>query len=164
MNESNTIENLIETLLASKSWYVVSPFHCIYGIETNFDELENYLLETYIHTFSDKVSMIVLKLICLYSAYIELIEFFPEAPHPPFELLEYENIRDIGLNKIAQVIEYVIIQGGTSMNIYFSDLHSLIQISSGFDVVVFSETPNFLNSITTLVNMEGLCMRANSEK
>lgn len=164
MNESNAIEYYIETLLENKSWYVVSPFHCVYGIETNFDELEHYLLETHIHTFCGKVSMIVLKLICLYSAYIELTEFFPEAPPAPFELPEYENIREIGVDKIAKVIEYVVIKGGTSMNIYFPDLHSLIQIGSGFNVAVFSESQKFLNSIGTLVNMEGLCMRANSEK
>lgn len=163
MNKSN-IEHSIEKLLESKNWYVVSPFHCVYGIETNFDELENYLLKTYIHTFSDKISMIVSKLICLYSTHIELTEFFPEAPPLPFELLGYKNIRDIGLNKIAQVIEYVIIQGGTSMNIYFSELQSLIQISSGFDVVIFSDSQDFLNSIGTLVNMEGLCMRMNPVK
>lgn len=164
MSENIVIENSIEALLKNKSWYVISPFHCVYGTETNFDELEDYLLETYISIFSNKISLIVSKLICLYSAYIEVTEFFSEASHIPFELPEYEDIREIGLKKIIQVIEYVIIQGETSVNIYFSNLHSLIQISGGFDVVVFSENTNFLDSISALVNMEGLCMRVCSEK
>ena len=164
MNEGIIIENSIEILLKSKKWYVISPFHCVYDNETGFDELESYLLETYTNIFSNKISLIVAKLVCLYSAYIEVTEFFQKASQIPFELPEYKNIRGIGLKKITQVIEYVIIQGGTSVNIYFSDLHSLIQIGSGFDVVVFSENTNFLDSIGTLVNMEGLCMRAYSEK
>lgn len=163
MNERNTIENSMETLLESKSWYVISPFHCVYGSETSFEELEHYLLENFLHTFCEKVSIIVLKLMGLYPAYVELTEFFPEAPPHPFGLPEYENIRGIGMDKIAKVMEYVVIQGGTSMNIYFSDLRSMIQISGGFDVVAFSENQKFLSSVETLVHMEGLCMRANAE-
>ncbi len=68
MNNNDSTENLIESLLQSDSWYVISPFHCIYGFKTDFSELEDYFLKKHIHTFSDKVSMIVLKMICLYPA------------------------------------------------------------------------------------------------
>lgn len=162
MNERNTMENVMETLLESESWYVISPFHCVYGSETSFEELEHYLLENFLHTFCEKVSRIALKLMGLYSAYVELTEFFPEAPLPPFEVPVYENIREIGMAKLAKMMEYVVIQGGTSMNVYFPDFRSMIQIGSGFDVVVFSEHQKFLSSVETLVHMEGLCMRANS--
>ena len=163
MNKDNSTEMLIEALLQSNNWYIISPFHCIYGAESDFSELEDYLIKNYIHTFSDKVSMIVLKMICLYPAYIELTEFYPEYPPAPLHLVEYTNIRDIGLENIAKMIEYIVIQGGTSMNIYFADFNSLIQISSGFDLVVYSSNQEFLKNLQTLVNMEGLYMDFRSE-
>ncbi len=44
------------------------------------------------------------------------------------------------------------------MNVYFVDFDSLIQISSGFDVVVYSSNQEFLQNMQILVTMEGLCM------
>lgn len=157
MSKEETIISCIESLVWSESWYTVSPYHRQYGEETEFYELEDYLLENYLGIFASKIVMIILKLICLYTAYIEITGVYKKNHTVLLGIEEDTDIRDKGLKKIEQIIKGVIMEEGMgNVNVYFSEFDSLISIGCQFSVSVHTDEPEFLLSVRELVKMEGL--------
>lgn len=157
MSKEETIIGCIRRLEWSESWYTVSPYHRQYGEETEFYELEDYLLENYLGIFATKIVMIILKLICLYTAYIDIAEVYKKNHPALLGIEENTDIRGKGLQKIEQVIKSAIMEEGMgNVSVYFPEFDSLISIGCQFSVSVHTDEPEFLLSVRELVKMEGL--------
>jgi hypothetical protein len=148
------ILNLIEELQSKNQYYIITPFSKTYG--KYFDELEEYLLKFYLDDYSNKICRIIMKVICYYDAEIYLTEFPIEKEGLNFVGLEYQNLRTQSLEKLHEIISYVIKRDVSSVEIVFPKEKSLISVSGHFQVVVYGDKSEFLKLVKDLSNAEGL--------
>ncbi len=152
------IDNRIQELLNSDFHYFISLYEDKYGRIECYSELEDYMLKKYIDIFSVKVTFLIFRLISFFKptdVYIELTEIHLDFDNI-FDIEPYKNIRDRGFLVLDSVLQNVIKKGGTTINIYIKKNDTLIYISDGFNIVVFSEDKQFIKTIKESCSLIGL--------
>ncbi|WP_026507454.1 hypothetical protein [Butyrivibrio sp. MC2013] len=127
---------------------------------SQFFELEDYLLKTYIEDFAAKISSIVIRLIHYYPSKIFIVE--PSKKDDTFykDYLD-KDLRDEPLSEIDEIIRHTIIYDVSSLQILIkdSDKLSLMSINGGFSVDFYSGSSEVLELAMLLVDNENLYVR-----
>lgn len=118
-----------------------------------FFQLEEYLLETYISSYANKIVMIAIKLISYYSAEIFLTDTNEELPSA------WKDLRGESLSQIADIISYVIKNDFSSVQILFTETPFVMSINGGFSVAFYHASKENLDLIELLVGQEGLFLK-----
>lgn len=105
----------------------------------DYFEFEEYFMNTFLQSFSEKVIRLVFKVMCYYEAELRLSEL----PCEYFGLLSNydvgKNIRKLPLTEISSIINEVIVRDISSVQILLkADDYCNICISGGFSVNVYS--------------------------
>ena len=147
------MNDIIEKLVETYPYYVVTPFNKVYDEKSNFFELEDYFLENYLEVFAEKIIFIVLRILASHNAYIQLTELPVDVKYSYPTL---EDLSDLSYNDLSKIIKDCINCKASAIDILFYEENILIYISSQFDVVVFGKNENLLKDIEEIVTREGL--------
>ncbi len=127
-------------------------------------ELEEYLMDTYIDEYAEKIVRIVLKIINYYSAQIFLTEL-PE--NYCGELKNYPvdtDINGLDIKELADIIRYIIKNDISSVQLLLGDSpYFNISISGGFNIDIYGAADDDLELIEMLVRQEGLFLRKTAD-
>lgn len=125
----------------------------------DYFELEEYLLNTFLQKFSERIINIILKLIHYYPTKIYLTEFYRPSEEG-YESLVEQNLRSLPLTKIADIISYVIMNDNSSIQVLLEhENQSLISINGHFSVDIYNASPELLSLLNLLVTQENLFLR-----
>lgn len=153
--------NIIDQLQENESDCYVVDFLPQKMDSNTYFEIEQIFLKTYLKEFSQKINRIVLKLCGYYTTQICITEY--PIQNDRILLCNYpvgEDIRSISLIELTEVIDYVITNDISSVQILLGDSKdSLISIEGAFEVSVHSKSENLLNILNLLVTQEGLFLR-----
>lgn len=147
----------IDLLQELEDYYYIDyiPYH---PTDANYLELEEYFEENYLPEYAKKIVRIALKLIYFYECEIFLTENTKKVElkyNIPFNV----NIRDNGPEKIAYIIEQVILKDFSSVQILFSTPLFLMSINGGFSVAIYQPSDKVIQILQSLVTQEGLFLK-----
>lgn len=130
----------------------------------DYFELEEYFVDTFLQSFSEKIVRIVFKLIYYYSAELCLTELPCDYSG---DLSNYDvgkNIRQLPLKEISNIINEAIMTDKSSVLILLNtDADCNICINGGFSVSVYSTNSEIIEFISVLVTQENLFLRGETE-
>lgn len=151
---------IIDSLMESEDYYYIDyiPYNTN---DSNYLELEEYFVETYLESFSKKVSRIMLKLIYYYQCEIYLTEPLGEVPED-FDFPFNANIRKNAPDRLSYVIRQIILKDFSSIDILFSEPVFLITIEGEFAVTIYDLPEKSVRLLEQLVQQEGLFLKKNS--
>lgn len=154
-SKQNTSES-IEALL-NHPCFVISPFYKRYDYDSRVSELEDYLLDTFLSDYADKLSRILLSLIASKPFYLELTEINPFHKKNFYGYRSYTDLSTLKLSEIAVLAKKIIKEGGTQMNVLLLEEQVLITIEDEFSVTVYSKTDaDVFRDIKLLTKNNGL--------
>lgn len=148
-NVFDKIENLQE-----QDYYVIDIFHK--NIDGHrFFELEKVYLKNYINEFAKKICKIVMQIISKYEVEIYLTEF-PDGTSDEYAELAYQNIADKKLSQLYEIVEYVILNNISSVQILIPEYNFLFSVDGEFQVIVYNVVDKHMEFIREIVEKEGL--------
>lgn len=122
-------------------------------------DLEEYLIQVYMESFSEKISNIIIKLISYYDAEIYLTEFPTDFDGLKYKNLLGKDIRCLSLLKIMEITKFVVQKDISSLQVYFVNSPFLISINGGFSVDIYGANDKELSLISQLVLQENLYLK-----
>lgn len=122
-------------------------------------DLEEYLIQVYMESFSEKISNIIIKLISYYDAEIYLTEFPTDFDDLKYKNLLGKDIRCLSLLKIMEITKFVVQKDISSLQVYFINSPFLISINGGFSVDIYGANDKELSLISQLVLQENLYLK-----
>ncbi len=138
VSKQNTSER-IEALL-DHPCFVISPFYKRYDCGSRVSELEDYLLDTFLSDYAEKLSRILLSLIASKPFYLELTEINPFHKKNFYGYRPYTDLSMLTLSEIAVLVKKIIKDGGTQMNVLLLEEQVLMTIEDEFSVTVYAKT------------------------
>lgn len=158
MNSSEAFD-LIYSLLEQHShnnYYI--DFSSLTFPNEDYFELEAFLDKYYKQDFSNKIKFIVLSIIYHYQTNIFLDSDVANALYPN---LVNKDIRNIGLEELASIIDKMILENYSALNILFSngDTTSLLRIEDGYDTYIFNLPDKEKTKIKELIDHQGLFLK-----
>lgn len=148
---------IIDSLQESDDYYYIDyiPYNTK---DSAYLQLEDYFVQTYLHDYSQKIIRIMLKLIYYYQSEVYLTEPTKKTP-ADFDIPFDTNIRDNTPEKLADVINQVILQDFSSIQILFSNPLFLISICGEFSVTIYKPNNDTIQLLNQLVQQEGLFLK-----
>ena len=125
-------------------------------------ELERYYERTYLHTFADKISRIMLQVMWEYPCHVCLGEMDKQLEQYA-HILPYTDIRCYTPAQLADIIKTVIIEDFTVLSILLLDGRSLINVQGFFQVVLYEPPENLISFVKLLCQAEGLFLKYKAE-
>lgn len=124
----------------------------------DYSELAEYLEAHYKRSFAEKIKFIAFNIIYCYKSYIFLDNTAEDPIYP--ELVD-KDLRNIGLGNLASLIDKIIIENWSHINILFSvdDTFALLRIEDGFDSVIFNLPDKEKEKIKSLIDHQGLFLK-----
>lgn len=149
----------IETLSGADSWHVLDfiPFQ---PQGADFLEYERFL-ETgdYVKSFADRICFIALTLVAEYEAeticLTESEAFFETHP----ELEPNVNLRRLLYERLAEIIQDVIVHELSSVQIFFAKHDVLLSIDGALRVTLYNASGDFLHTVNLLAGRNGLFVK-----
>ena len=151
-------DEAIMTLLESERYFTIGPYYQVYGFESRFFELEDYLRDNFLTEYAERITRIFLSLMACHEFYIELSDMnkynwhlYQKYKRPSIDLSEYS------LPELGELLKTVLIQGKNHLNLYFIREKILVTIETDFSVVVYTPTDtSFTQLIESLAKHESL--------
>ncbi|QQP29463.1 hypothetical protein [Lactobacillus ultunensis] len=118
-------------------------------------ELEEFLDKHYKKCFSKKVKFIAFSIIYNYKSYIFLDT---NSAEPIYPNLMNKDLRNIGLDKLASIIDKMILDNYSALNILFRNGNSisLMRIEDSYDTYIFNLSDKEKVKIKDLIDHQGL--------
>lgn len=153
------IYNLLEQQ-SQNNYYI--DFSSLTFPNEDYFELEEFLDKHYKKDFSKKIKFIVLSIIFHYKASIFLDNDVAKALYPN---LANKDIRNIDLEELTSIIDKMILENYSALNILFSngDTTSLLRIEDGYDTYIFNLPDKEKTKIKELIDHQGLFLRNRTE-
>lgn len=152
---------IIDSMQESDNYYYID--YIPYNIDDpQFLELEEFFEETYLPEYAKKISRIALKMVYFYSCEIFLTKDTKNVSLKydiPFDI----NIRISSPEKLTYIIEQVILEDFSSVQILFSTPLFLISISGGFSVIIYQPSDEAIQILQQLAIQEGLFLKQNNK-
>ena len=125
----------------------------------DYSRLEAYLNKHYKLQFANKIKFITFAIIYYYDSYVYLDERVVNALYPD---LKNKDLRILELEKLANIIDSLIIDDYSGLNILFKDKDhfSLLRIEDGFDTYLFDIEGHTHKNIESLVEHQGLYLKS----
>ena len=124
-----------------------------------FFALEEYLLETCLHDFANRISGIVIKLIHYYPAQIYLTELNVDAEFK-YAARVGEDLRSIPLPELSDMISHVILHDISSVQVVLgNDPYTIISINGHFSVDIYNASDECLALLNMLTQQAGLFLK-----
>ncbi len=158
MTPHNDYDEAIMTLLEGERYFTVGPYYQVYGFESRFSELEDYLAENFLCEYAERVVRIFLSLMACHDFYIELAwmnkynwHLYQKYKRPSTDLSDYS------LSELGELLKTVLVQGKNHLNLYFIQQKTLVTFEEDFSVVVYTPTDtDFTQLIASLAEHESL--------
>lgn len=149
------INNLLEEKKNNNYYIDFTPFS--FPNEDYF-ELEEFLDKKFKKIFSKKIIFIVFSIIYSYESYIFLDN---DSVEPIYPNLINKDIRNIGLEKLESIINKMILENYSALNVLFRNNNtiSLIRIEDGYDTYIFNLSDKEKSKIKSLVDHQGLFLK-----
>lgn len=124
----------------------------------NYSELEEYLNVHYKKDFAKKIKFIAFAVIYHYPASIFLED---DIENPIYPNLINRDLRNIGLEVLAAIIDKMILENYIGLNILFKNnkTTTLLRIEDGYDSYFFNLPDKEKDVIQSLVDHQGLFLR-----
>lgn len=124
----------------------------------DYAELEAYLNNHYKKVFAAKIKFIAFSLIYYYDSYIYLDQEVADSLYPD---LKDKDLRNIGLERLAGIIDKMIIDNysGLSILLKVDDHFSLLRIEDGFDTYLFNVDAKAYKNMNSLIDHQGLYLK-----
>ena len=121
-------------------------------------ELEGFLDKHYKKSFSKKVKFIAFSILYNYKSYIFLDTNSAEPIYPD---LMNKDLRNIGLDKLASIIDKMILDNYSALNILFCNDNSisLMRIEDGYDTYIYNLSDKEKTKIKSLIDHQGLFLK-----
>ena len=148
---------LIDSLQESEDYYYIDYIPYTTD-DSEYLELEEYFIKTYLESFSQKISRIILKLIYCYQCEIYLTEPLGKIPED-FNFLFNTNIRRNTPDRLSYVIRQIILNDFSSIDILFTEFTFLITIEGEFAVTIYNVPDEVVQLLNQLVQQEGLFLK-----
>lgn len=148
---------LIDSLQESEDYYYIDYIPYTTD-DSEYLELEEYFIKTYLESFSKKISRIMLKLIYYYPCEIYLTEPLGKIPED-FNVLFNTNIRKNTPDRLSYVIRQIISNDFSSIDILFTEPVFLITIEGEFAVTIYNVPDKSVQLLNQLVQQEGLFLK-----
>jgi len=158
---------MMDMLEAIESLHERSTYYYIDYIPHNpespaYLELEEYYDKTYLHTFADKISRVMLQLMWQYPCRVCLGEAAKQIGKYN-EILPFTDIRHYSPEQLADIIKTVIVEDFNQLSILFFDVKALISIDGGFQVVLYHTSEDMVAFVKQLCQAEGLFLKYKAE-
>lgn len=154
------IENKIERLLLLEQGYIITPYDKRYESNSRFDEYEEYLKKDFLNIYNKKITRIILSLLCDLEVYTEITEIYGgHHLEEKYKTIQYTDITTYSFKKISEIIADIVINGVSSMNIYFYEYDTLIVIEEGFSTCILGDNYDFIKIVKHKAEYEGLYFR-----
>lgn len=149
------IDNLLEQEGNNNYFIDFAPFDFP---NEDYSELEEYLNVHYKKDFAKKIKFIAFAVIYHYPASIFLED---GAEEPIYPNLINKDLRNIGLEVLAAIIDKMILENYIGLNILFKNKEttSLLRIEDGYDSYFFNLPDSEKDNIKSLVDHQGLFLR-----
>lgn len=147
------IDNLHE-----KQAYCIDIFPCTIKSE-KFFEVEEVFLKRNLKQYVKKICNIILILWGIYDMEIYLTEFPSNSQYKKYASLAYQNIVDIGLDRLCKIIEYIIKHDVSSVEILVPSHEFEISICGEFNTTIYNISGEDLELIQSLVEQQQLYIR-----
>ena len=149
---------LINSLQESEDYYYIDyiPYTTY---DSEYLELEEYFIKTYLESFSKKISRIMLKLIYYYPCEIYLTEPSRRKIPNDFNFFFNTNIRKNTPDRLSYAIRQIILNDFSSINILFTEPIFLITIEGEFAVTIYNAPDKSVQLLNQLVQQEGLFLK-----
>lgn len=132
--------------------------------DRKYNQIEKVLSRKKLKDYADKISTIMVLLWGYYDLEIYLTRFPAKASRYRYSDLVYKDIADIGFKKLYGIIEYVIMENVSSVQVYAPLNHFVISIRGGFNTCVYNLNARDLEFVQSLVEHEGLYMYSRSSE
>lgn len=154
------IENKIERLLSLEQGYIITPYEKRYERNSRFDEYEEYLKKDFLNIYNKKITKIILSLLCDLEVYTEITEISEgHRLKEKYKEIEYTDITKYCFNKLSEIIADFVVNGVSSMNIYFYNYDTLIVIEEGFSTCILGDNYDFIKMVKYKAEYESLYFR-----
>lgn len=149
--------NLIESL-QEKEYMIIDVFPKQIQKEIYF-EVEQIYLKKYLKDFAEKISRIIMQIMCYFDVEIYFTEFPEVLINDKYSSLIDTDLASLKLKKLNKIIHFVVCEGITSLQIVVPDCSFLISIYGEFQVVVYNVSGDNLDLIKKIVEKENLYFR-----
>ena len=125
-------------------------------------ELEAYYIKTYLSTFADKISRIILQLIWEYPCHVCLGEMTKQTEKYS-QISPFTDLRHHSPEYLANMIKNVIQEDFSYLSVLLLDKQTLINIGGEFHVVLYQPSDEMIIFTKMLCQAEGLFLKYKSE-
>lgn len=128
----------------------------------NYWELEEYLEDEYKSEYAKKITFVAFMLIYYYECNI----FLDEVDLPIYPDLEKKDLRNIGLDKLEAIIQKMIVENYSGLNIIINhnENKSLMRIEDGYNTIFFNIEGSCFNIVQQLINHQGIFLNKLTKK
>lgn len=149
------IDNLLDEHRNNDYYIDFSPFAFP---RDDYFELEQFLDKNFKKEFSKRIKFIAFNIIYNYESYIFLDN---DSTEPIYPNLINRDIRNIGLETLASIIDKMILENYSALNILFRNdaTISLMRIEDGYDTYIFNLSDKEKERIKSLIDHQGLFLK-----
>lgn len=154
MNYDNAVD-LIDHLIDQQSDKYFADFVPFTFQNEDYAELEMYLNVHFKPWFAEKIKFIAFALMHQHESHVYLDEAVANALYPD---LKNKNLRNIGLERLGEIIDTMVIDNYGSLNILLKQENdfSLMRIEDGFSTIFFNLKGQLQEEVESLVEHQGL--------
>jgi len=151
------MQESINRLIESEEYYYIDyiPHN---PVSSNYLELEEYYIKTYLGIFADKISRVMLQLMWQYPCCVCLGEASkPVEEHK--QIQPFTDIRNYSPEQLDSIIKTVIKEDFNFFSILFFEKDALLSVGGEFQVVLYQPSNEMISFTKLLCEAEGLFLK-----